>query len=810
MNKFNKSAATSFFNIVNLVLVIFFAPAVFSSDAATTNASDLISKCRSNEPDALRIIVVSRRDSIETDSLQRGVLAACDESAGIAINVIPLVYDGINDGFKLISNIVEDKEADLIIGPSESQLYANLIEFMELKEKSIPIISPLVTLPLGNDPENWFFRTNVDVIKRTQTMFEFLSKRGIQNFSLLYVDRAFGEKSESAFRNEIGETIGTSLSSYRFATVEDARPWIRQIDQARPEAIGIIGTRDDVQRISYMLRNVHNEWNSYDPYIFSIIDTRTVAEEGNYFLSIAQEENKQSRETDSEVLGLAFDTTILAINISKTLKQENILPSNEDWSTRFRSRLIAVLGSSQASKNSKTGMVFSGLVNVVKPKVLTINKGQVEDVYLSPSDSLRTPVENWLDIRKRRFGSAPLINIFIISVLVIVLTIFDLKRAHRIHANMLFLPPFLVLMVINAAVANLVFIIMAEQGVLEWDSMLAALLVSLGYTGLLKTTLFESETGQVFGAKRYYDNLINFIYDRIRKKTFEKMGPIINYIAYTNSKTYLRASLLESYGFANDEKRKQVLIDRCDEVVAKELSTIGQRMVLAKAVWNELSWEKMVERRILPKGVARDEVIDPEPLLDKCVEYCLQKRSMTLAELKDKVLVALDCSNLHDEFNIDFDESTTPRSKMLACFRWLMLLEGFNENVLIEKGYLPEKPIASTDSVREQKRGEERVVAVDNVEVELAELNKNGTLINVSNLGARIRFDGIEEDVPQVSQLTLIKPEGKNNIIDIPYHVINKKMNSNGSVEVGVCWQKLPQPIIENIRKLVNDLGAVA
>jgi len=42
-----------------------------------------------------------------------------------------------------------------------------------------------------------------------------------------------------------------------------------------------------------------------------------------------------------------------------------------------------------------------------------------------------------------------------------------------------------------------------------------------------------------------------------------------------------------------------------------------------------------------------------------------------------------------DEFNEDLEISTTPKSKMATCIRWLILLDGFNIKGMKNQGLLP-------------------------------------------------------------------------------------------------------------------------
>jgi len=788
------------FGVLWLITLSVFSTPVYSAPSLT--------QCESNDPRAINIVVASRRESIEALSVQRGVQEACQQKWKTPINVSYQVYDEISDGYKFISNLIENssasKRVDVIIGPTESQVYSNLIEFQNISKRPVPIVSPIVTLRSGNESDGWFFRTNVDATKRTRTMYDFLVNRNVENIALLYVDRTFGEIVESEFRKELTETQRESFRSYRFKTSEDARQWVRQINKFRPEAIGIIGSRDDIKNITPMFNHSSHVWSAYDPYVFTIIDARSLKENGSYFLSVGSESKVQEYPEDGEVLDLSYDTARLIMGISDRLFTEGMKPNNVKWREKFRDRLVVSLFSSPFSQ-TRTGMEFSGYRNMATPKVMTVLGEEATTVSDPFVESWFPPFSKWKNIRERRFGNALYINIVIIGIVVLFLTVFDLKKSHRVRTRSLIEPQFIVLMLFNSSVAIGVFIFMAEYQVLEWNSFFGAVLVALGYAGLLKTTIFESETGKAFGAKFYYDCLVSVIYDNIRKRQFEKKGPTINYIVYANSIKNLRGALNESYGFARDNKRRDELIEKLDKLVEKESTTIGQRTVLAKAVMNELSWDKMIQRKIVPFGSCQDEIRDPEPTLNKSVTYCMRMKTISLKEMKERVIAAIKDSTLADEFFVEYEASTTPRSRMLSCVRWIMILEGYDVKKMILEGYLPEE--GSSD---QERRNDERVPKDDDIEVSLNDVKLKGRLKDISENGARIVFDDTVTNYPQKQQVSILghneQDENANKTIkNIPFNVTNRKTNKKGDVEIGVCWETLSKPDVNNLKELLSS-----
>ena len=783
---------------------------LFMLSPAILAQEPLIVPCSSEDESALRIAIVGRGNTIESESLFNGVIQACDSDKWqSSIQIIRYVYDNDAEGFEIVSKIVNDASADVIIGPSDSSLYADLVEFLKFENK-IPIISPAVTVSLGNAAEGWFFRTNVDAVSRTQAMYDFLVTKGIQNFAMLYTDSTFGEIAESAFRSELSEVQRTHFNSFRFATPDLSRPWIKQVKEQRPEAIGIIGSRQDVKQLSSLIKKLHTDWNAYNPYVFTIVDTRALAVDGTYFLSVGSEGPLESGRATGELLDLSNDTTSLVILIADDLLKKGISPRSSAWPFEFRKRLVGALSGSISKFPSKTAMEFSMLRNVSTPKVMVTENNDVKEIRPSTQSGWHKAMINWLEIRERRFGIAPIVNLVLIGLIVFVLTVVDLKKSHRVTSRDLIRLPFVALISLNVGLAGLLFIYIAENEVTEWDSIMGALLVAFGYSGLLKTTIFETGAGKSIGLRRYYENLVKWIYKHIRKQQFEKIGPIINYIAYANSRPYLHSTILESYSFAGDDKRTTELVNELNEVLEKQTTTLGKRKVLSKKIFRELSWAKLQERRIVPRNHKPKDLVDPEPVVDDAVKYSFNNNPSCLDELEVMVNKRLDkhkFSDLKQEFTDDINSSKTPKAKVASCIRWLVLLLGFDIPLLVKIGLLPadytlkgKVEVTSSNENAQFRCDEKRKHIRVHKQATIVSLEYNGQtvsgqLIDISEGGARIVLDEQLKSnrIEKTKEVGLLSSNNTNEfmLFKSPIEIINVKQESNLKTVLGVAWENL-------------------
>ena len=127
--------------------------------------------------------------------------------------LLDLGYTDYDAGLDTLQNSLRSGHVDVLLGPTESDLFIRAIEEEPtLSEKAIPIVSPLVTAGADKKSE-WLFRTNVSVSERAQVMFDFLRKYWIRSIAVLYANTAFGRQAEENFRGEY-ERVFKHTDSY--------------------------------------------------------------------------------------------------------------------------------------------------------------------------------------------------------------------------------------------------------------------------------------------------------------------------------------------------------------------------------------------------------------------------------------------------------------------------------------------------------------------------------------------------------------------------------------------------------------------
>lgn len=250
-------------------------------------------------------------------SFLKGVEAAKNDFGDINVKVVPLPYTDSTHGIDLLTHTVINEKVQILIGPTESDVFIRALEKRsELEKRSIPIISSLVSADIPHVRSGWFFLTNVDVRRRVQTTYDFLNKYWVRSITILHANTEFGRRAEQAFSAELSANQRENYLSLNYSLPAiNARPHVRKILDQRPEAVGIFGEREDIEQTMQMLNNMNKDAIAYDPIIFTVIDARRLKynAEGLYFVSVTNDNKKVPKQEAmiDDVMSLAYIRIII-------------------------------------------------------------------------------------------------------------------------------------------------------------------------------------------------------------------------------------------------------------------------------------------------------------------------------------------------------------------------------------------------------------------------------------------------------------------------------------------------------------------
>ena len=351
-------------------------------------------------------------------------------------------------------------------------------------------------------------------------------------------------------------------------------------------------------------------------------------------------------------------------------------------------------------------MAFLGRENTAEPTIRWY-KGIIDekDVFTdvaTPQTGWRSWLTWWkdrIDVRQRRFGIIPLINIAMVVAIVGILTFLDVNKSFTGRARRyLWRWTFLRLSLFNVFVAVAVLFVMAEWGNVRWDNTLVALSVAFGYTMLLKTTIFETSSGQAFGLAKFYEKILKNINRRLMVMRYELEAPRVYFLSYTNSRNWLREVLVRVYRESEDHDRANRLITNIDQDVKTINGEVEKRRVYARILLDLMTWPQLVRAHLLPFNIKEHELYDPTTLLRAAAHYSSQVRPENIHKIHAMVTKRLtqireqNTSKVYKAIKDELDEriakSTTERGRTYVHLDWLVIQQFISLDQLQQKGFV--------------------------------------------------------------------------------------------------------------------------
>ncbi len=609
-------------------------------------------------------------------------------------------------------------DVDVILGPSDSGLYLHLMEFRkDLEAAKIVILSPVVTAAEGNKADEWLFRTNVQVKRRAQKIFDHLVSRGFNTITVAYESTSFGDRAEHAFSELASQT---NYNALRFRSGQ-LRGVAATIVEERPSAVGLLGQAEHIRQLQLAIKALTSGVVPYDPLVFTITDASTLCLEKVRFVTLYKGLDGSSFSNQKcgmppgsmtdEFTGLGYDTAEHLFRIADKVGTDR--HGTSDWRIHFRYKLAASLETPARRPTKRTGMAFLGRENTAEPAIRWYD-GKVKDQDVFAAVSPRQPgLSSWwvwlkdrIDVRKRRFGILPLFNIALVIAIVGMLTFSDVRKSFTGNSlRYLWRWTFLRLVFFNVFVAITVLFVMAEWGNVRWDNTWVALSIAFGYTMLLKTTIFETASGQAFGLAQFYEKVLKDINRRLMVMRYDLESPRVYFLSYSNTLNWLHDMLERVYRESEDPVRAEQLISDIDKEVEKIEGEIEKRRVYARHLLDLMSWRQLVRARLVPSNMKEYELYDPTTLLREAAHYSSQVRPENGHKISAMVtarfvqLGAQKADNLGEQksdkteaikaaLNERIAKSTTERGRTYARLDWLVTQQVIDLDHLRQRGFV--------------------------------------------------------------------------------------------------------------------------
>jgi hypothetical protein len=517
-----------------------------------------------------------------------------------------------------------------------------------------------------------------------------------------------------------------------------SRHHLKQILLLRPEAVGIIGSREDINELYGAIKRM-NTSTEYSPIFFTIIDARYAGNEVDdmYFVTLINGTDEitstLSNDLRDDVAAMSYDTTRMVLD-----QLQLVLPyeSKAEMRVRLRDRIEAVMKGTSIP-DSLTDLSFSGYLNIRRPKVAHLHQADVEDPDLGSNAArlattqvdninLVTPVNHWgnlvlkYELTMRRFGFWPWLNIILIVGIVVGMSVADIKKWYPGSRLSLFFKPqnflFYVLILINALSVIPVYIYMGETGAIQYDSVIAAIALAVAPMAILRTNLFETPAGKTIGLGKMYDSLIQWINHRLMIKKHVETKQSINLVAYNNSVDGMKSYLSDLYMNHRTVAQRIRLQTELAEMVNDSLPYLERRKVCAQLLIRTMPWENLVADGMAPAGEIRPPgkkhaqnadgktyLSDPEVVIRETARAC-GRSNAAQANVDKAVNQALESfeagrqrtlRNAHDR---DLEGVIGLQGRLRRKLAFLCILTGFDEKIIRGLADTGERPAAGGDN----------------------------------------------------------------------------------------------------------------
>lgn len=629
-------------------------------------------------------------------------------------------YLNEEEGLNKLIEIIEGRKVDIVLGPTDSGVFLRALQKREdLERYQIPVISSLVTAPVDNRADGWFFRTNVDVHRRAETIFDFLSKYWIRSITVLYADTEFGRLAEENFRKELRGAKKKNYQAIQCQASINARPGLKQILDNRPGAVGIFGSSEDIKCICSFLKCMNYQGYPYNPILFTVVDARQTDVYGLYYVSLAKSDGTSTTkgtgtaEKFDEVEALAYDTTKFVLNEIEKMPDALFSPQ------RFRDQFASVLSGPPQTQISdlETGMTFDKHKNIAQPEVFQLlQNAKVLKINLDQEIGWAEKMNQKLKLLRGRYGYWPVVNFVLLILVGGMVSILDLKRWYEGSFRKLFLHRhFYLVIFINVLLAFILYVFLAETGRIRYDSVIAALIIALTPSAFLRATLFETPTGKSIGLGNLYDRFLLWINDKLMMVKYQSQNSNINVIAYHNSLPDMKSELNLIYQNARNVAQRSRLQNELDEQLQKVDSHLERRRICARRLLRRLDWEELKGKRFVPKepeAFSDKNPTDPRTIVRESVRYCSQDLERR-ARVENLIKGYLDKIKQRDpesyqeikkELKEELQDARSERGKLFVRIRFLFVQLGFNVSMLKKENLLrPDYKIPKAESFWRRK-----------------------------------------------------------------------------------------------------------
>lgn len=629
----------------------------------------------------------------------------------------PYTYAKSNDGFEILEDLIMYSKADIILGPTESDIFVRAVALEdEFKIKKVPVISGLATAKVGNQENGWFFRINVDVNRRTQIIFDFLNQHWINTVAIIYADTEFGRRAEQAFQAEL-ELRGrkSQYTSLLYDTSPDPRKQLYTIFDKRPEAVGFFGEREDILLFYNQFKTMNESFVPYKPMFFTILDiSHLKVGEGNfYFASLGGNKGEPLDDTKNEgmeVEALGHDLGKLVLKVLEDMNYDkNLFTTEFDEEKRvdFQKQMARLMNRSNRLENSKTRMIFNDFENTTLPGIFCKTDDKVEFIpipgHIGWWNKLFHRIHLVFDVYGKWIIFIALLVILILAFLISRMEVRRLFPYKHVHIYKTWI--FYLFLAGHILVILAIYIFLSESGSIRYDDIVMVTIIGLTPSAFLRTTFFETRYGKAIGFEGIYKNIMFEVEKRIMAARYAGLEALQNVIAYGNSLDSMKKSLTRVYKNHPSPVQRANLIQKMEESIDREPEYLNKRRICAVLLLKQFDQEQLIAEGFAPQDFDYKNPIDPRIIIRKAAKHCAKSSDDTETSGKfGKIGISIRKAAKH--YAKSLDQGAQPTGK------FYQIKELLDDQLSELKKRNPERYKEMTDFMASEEKG---IVALEGI-----------------------------------------------------------------------------------------------
>ncbi|MDP6579721.1 MAG: hypothetical protein QF681_03615 [Vicinamibacterales bacterium] len=245
---------------------------------------------------------------------------------------------------------------------------------------------------------------------------------------------------------------------------------------------------------------------------------------------------------------------------------------------------------------------------------------QVSAVELGETPPVYPRVKAKVGLLHGTYGWWPFLHLAMILGFTVVLSYFDITRAYQGRARHVMNRYSIGFCLFNGALVGALYVYLCESGQVVWDRFIPAVLIALSPTAILRSTLFDTQTGKSVGLANLYDKLLGWVNIKISAARFTDHQKFVNCLGYYKDLGTLKKKLLAVHRDGQEAELEADFRAELEEKIERGQSNLEQRRCCAELLLERFDWNQLIAMELVPGEFRDPRLPGPEAMIGACEE----------------------------------------------------------------------------------------------------------------------------------------------------------------------------------------------